>query len=792
MLRGHSIGLQNIVYFKEAVVDFEHPFTVITGHNRDSRISDTTSNGAGKSLLLSTLPNLRYESAPLSGKRTKKEMLGDSKSSVTWEFSDDKHRWRVEQTASKYVIYRDGKDLEVRTTPLQKKKLEEIFPITEDEFYSYIYLQSQRPLAFQVDKPAERLHYITRIFNLDAYDRMKKYFTNKLGEINNKQVEFDVTNNQLLRVTSLLDRLDWKDSDKVRLDRAKKTISDLRSPVTTVQAQIEALRSELSNAKHLSQLRKNRKAIVVPMNITEIKRHGKALRAYEDYLLELEPYKDKFGRLTRQISELEKSTGGLRLKALKKRISSSKKKLKALTKELTKLNTHRKACLANKKELDSSKEHLVSLGASPKSYKKYLKLDVDSHNQQIVEAKAVLQLRDVLHECDDGECPTCKQSVDVTSLRKHIKLAESKLKQSKEAIALHAASKDYAACLKLDIEFDFDDFEAKKSMYEQVEVSIDSDEASLDDVIRLVHLRSELDELTPPVKVKNPKYDEEQLEEFYSAVRKYESVTHTIKELESKCSRNIKEVQSELKSVQKKSKFISSKYDKAQKVHSELSARYSEYKVLIREQKEHLEKLEGIRPIIEQRDIIKTLEKAYSAKGLKVNAANTILQQIQTNLNRYSNLIFAEPFTFKLFADAKGVHCIVDRGKKKVSDVRLLSGAESDCFRLLWMWVMLIMVDDSRRVNFTVLDEPDSHMDETTRSLFIERFLPALRTMVPSVFLITPLDKHVYSDCRYLSVVKENGVSRLVENSSEDIGLLSPLSGSGVKETKRRKKAKAK
>jgi DNA repair exonuclease SbcCD ATPase subunit len=791
MIRGISLQIENVVYFKEAKVDFDSPFTVITGHNKDSRISSTTSNGAGKSLLLSTIPNLIFESAPLSGKRTKREMLHASESFVQWEFADDQHTWLIKQTPTNYTIYRDGKDLEVRTTPLQRKMIEKIFPITEDEFYSYIYLQSQRPLAFQVDKPAERLHYITRIFNLDAYDRMKKYFTNKLGEINNKQVEFDVTNNQLLRVVALLDRLNWKPSDKSKLDAAKETIKELRSPVTTIHAQIESLRSELSNAKHLSKLRDKRKSIQVPMQLTEIKHHGKLLRAYEDYLLELAPFKERRAELTSKIDALTESTGGVRLKALKLSIKTNKKTLKKLTAELTELNAFRKVCLDNKRKVDEALTRLEDCGVTPKTHKKFLSVDVDKHNQQIVEAKAVLQLRDVLHECDDGECPTCRQSVDVSTLRKHIKKAETKLLQSKEAVAQYSASTHYAACLSLDTEFDFDSFERKKSKYLELETSLETNEALLHDTLRLAHLRSDLDELLVPAKVRKPEYSEAQLESFYDLLKQYESITHTIEELKVKCNRNIRDIENDLLILQKKSKSIEAKYDEAQKIHSTLGARFSEYKVLTREQKEHLSKLEGIQPIIEQRSIIKSLEKAYSAKGLKVNAANTILQQIESNLNRYSNLIFAEPFKFTTFADDKGVHCIVDRGNKKISDVRLLSGAESDCFRLLWMWVMLIMVDDSRRVNFAILDEPDSHMDSTTRSLFIERFLPALRSIVPHVFLITPLDRHVYSDCNYIQVVKEGGQSRLVENCSEDIGLLPPLTGSdsdNVKPRVRRKK----
>ncbi|MNQ53390.1 hypothetical protein D3C85_674280 [compost metagenome] len=223
-----------------------------------------------------------------------------------------------------------------------------------------------------------------------------------------------------------------------------------------------------------------------------------------------------------------------------------------------------------------------------------------------------------------------------------------------------------------------------------------------------------------------------------------------------------------LTEAEQRYKKIERRYTKAQDICSNLGSKASEYKVLRRERKDALEKLELIKPIIAQRDMFKSLEKGYSAKGLKITAANGVLFQIEQLMNRYSNLIFAEPFKFSLFAKEDGVHCRVDRGNGKESDVRLLSGAESDCFRLLWMWVMLVMVEDDRRTNFCVLDEPDSHMDETTRSLFVERFIPALRTLVPHVFLVTPLSKHLYSECHYITVTKKNGVSKVVESDDDE------------------------
>jgi DNA repair exonuclease SbcCD ATPase subunit len=138
-----------------------------------------------------------------------------------------------------------------------------------------------------------------------------------------------------------------------------------------------------------------------------------------------------------------------------------------------------------------------------------------------------------------------------------------------------------------------------------------------------------------------------------------------------------------------------------------------------------------------------------------------IVYQLEQHYNRFANLIFAEPFKFNVVAKDDGVHIIVDRGNGNVSDVRELSGAESDSFRLLHFLACVIMAKADRRVNIAILDEPDAHMDETTITLFADRYIPFLRTLVPHVFLITQKGKHVHSDCSYVTVEKHKGVSRV-------------------------------
>lgn len=205
---------------------------------------------------------------------------------------------------------------------------------------------------------------------------------------------------------------------------------------------------------------------------------------------------------------------------------------------------------------------------------------------------------------------------------------------------------------------------------------------------------------------------------------------------------------------------LESKFVKANNRWTELKMIRTELDVLTRERESAYKQLEELQPIIERKNLIKSMEKAYGKKGLKLLAANSILGMVERGLNDHANLIFAEPFKFNIYADDKGVHCKVKRPDGKTSDVQQLSGAESDCFRLLFMLATRALMPAAKRPNFVVLDEPDSHMDDATRELFMNTFLPYLQTIIPCVNVITPFSTRYHAD-RIIRVVKHHGVATL-------------------------------
>lgn len=175
------------------------------------------------------------------------------------------------------------------------------------------------------------------------------------------------------------------------------------------------------------------------------------------------------------------------------------------------------------------------------------------------------------------------------------------------------------------------------------------------------------------------------------------------------------------------------------------------------------------------KSIIDSLVAAYSPKGLRNIALSSITTMLQQYINTFSDLLYGENMSFSITATKSGVSAMVTRPNKKVSDIRMLSGSESNCFSLLFMLSVLAMTPSIRRTNFVVLDEMDSHMDRVTKLRFYNNYLPVLKTVVDNVFVITP-NKNIhtlYTQDRdedgnnhqvvdhVLTVKKKNGVSSI-------------------------------
>lgn len=798
MIEVDSFILRNIVHFNEAKVPVRknNGLVVISGWNKDSRIAEDQNNGAGKSLLWSAFPNCMYAAAPSSTlKNTKKDMLDSSKSEIDIRFRNNQGmKTRIVQKSTKWLVFEEDrktgelKDSQARTSAIQQEKIAEHFPISQDEFYAYTYLssiQGQR-LHFQVDKPAERLKFITSIFQLDAYDKLKKYFTTMLGKIKDEQTKFDVLESKLLNVNTQLQKVNWNEGDAEKAKDSKKEFKRLKEKRDKLSRSASEVEQILGILKSLKRMIEKRDSLMedfpegksVDEVAKKLRSRKEVIRVYEAYVKQMASYERSTKRIREALAELD--TEGLpSRKKLVKKWDSLDKKRRSLSEKLADARStaeHHQRC---KRLVDQVLLKLKKLGFD-NAEDVDMETDIDD---DISICRTTLKLKKLLHSSEDSVCPTCQQSVDMDSIAKNVKKANKRLKKLETLAEARKYRQRYdEVAAEIEEIGEVPDPDVLEKEYESLKEKLQTIKAQIRTHEKRDELQDDLDNIEKPEKPEKtpPKNaDVEAIDEALEVCRELGKINHAIENVlsenpdlvaaENDIEGHIENAKEKLSAFNTKLKKLDKKYQKLMKFSSEFDLRLGEYRVLSKQKLELEQEIEQIKPLLAKRDLYKALEKAYSAKGLKVAKANEIVRLLEANLNRYSNLIFAEPFTFNVYATEKGVFCDVDRGNGKVSDVRLMSGAESDSFRLLFMLSLLLMVPSERRTNFVVLDEPDSHMDARTRSLFAERYIPFLREVVPHVFLITPHDHHLYRECENWVVRKEGGVSKLVrEGKSGD------------------------
>lgn len=797
MINVESFSLKNVVHFVKAEVPVtdNNGFVIVSGWNKDSRIADDQNNGAGKSLLWGAFPNCMYAAAPSSTlKNTKKEMLDSSKSEISVKFLNNNGLpVNVVQKPSKWLIheYDQSKDemidTKARTGDIQKAKIAEHFPLTIDEFYAYTYLssiQGQRT-HFQKEKPADRLKFITSVFHLDSYDKLKKYFTGMLARIKDEQTKFDVLENKLLTTTTQLKKLDWKEEDAAKAKKAKKKFDKLKKERDKIARSLNELEQIGHTLKRLKRLIKERDELFdgfpdkpIESVLSSLKSRREVVREYEAYEKQRASYERSTLKIRQKLDTLLESLEGKSLppiKKLQKKLDSVREKCDDLENRLDEAEQTYERSAKLEKTIKQLSSQLRDLG-----YDKPKDVDMDTDiDDDMSICKTTLRLRKLLDSDVDSECPTCHQHVDMKKITKNVKKAEKKLEKLKSL----SRARDITLTIKglrkelkeIDSSESVGDLKAELAPYLK-------ERSTIEVQIRVKQRIQELEENLEAIEVpeepeRKPKKNDtlSKLQDKIEVCRELQKLNASISDiLDSNPAlaaaeddmkgymRSCKEKHDHLES---QLSSIDAKYKKIMRFTSDFDRRLGEYRILSKQKLELEAEMEKIKPLLAKRDMYKALEKAYGKQGLKVHKANEILRLLEENMNRYSNLIFAEPFEFHLYANEKGVFCEVDRGTGKKTDVRLLSGAESGSFQLLFMVSLLLLVPSARRVNFVVLDEPDSHMDSSTRALLAERFIPFLREVVPHVFLITPGDRDVFRDYEHWQIIKKDGVSKLKRNA---------------------------
>ncbi|AFH14650.1 putative ATPase involved in DNA repair [Pseudomonas phage Lu11] len=753
---------EGIVSYKKGEFDFTNNcgLTTVSGHNRDSLIAKDQNNGAGKSLLFSMLPNVRFEQTPLADTR-KKNRIHSKGSFIEFDVNNLGHKWTIRQEGSGYKIFRDGVDLQVRGQAAQREQIEKIIPLTTEEWYSYVHLQSQKKLEFLYGTPRARMSYITDVWRLDQFDVLRRFYEKKVDEVKIAQNKADVHSHNLLNINDALNKNGWNRDKQKELDEATETVKATSKKVTKLQSKRQELKSLLKQVEFYAETTKQLKKLKGKVKFTkaELKEQYKYLQALEKYEDALQDYNRRSKKLKAKLEELGGAVGGKELRGSVKAMRQELDKLEADDARLVKIRDKHDAAVRELENLDDHTEPELRAFLSRCNKAKLNPMDTLQEEMSVV--KTTLKLADLLHNHEGGDqCPTCHQKVNLKDIEATVKAAKKRkgiLHSMIHALDIRMTKAKNTEIIEK-LGFDEEGFYRARKQIKKLRAAIDDAQEKLENSVRIDEINEQLSELEKP---KKPKGSASMTVEELEA---HAEMLDDIKRLEARLAEfdEVPEndnLAAQLKEVEKQLKKVEKKYTKAHKVTVKYNAYRAEHKLLTKQRDEVSTKLEEINPLIAKLKLYRAMAKAYSSKGLKRNAMHEIVYGLQQNYNKHAQLIFAEPFKFEVVAKEDGVHITVDRGQGNVSDVRELSGAESDSFRLLHFLACVIMAKDDRRVNLAILDEPDAHMDAATTNLFVERYVPFLRRIVPQVFIITQKGKHSHPKCSYVTVTKHKGVS---------------------------------
>ncbi len=781
----HILGLDltKVVTFKKLSVDFNQNLTYIRGLNLDADPANPTGNGAGKTLMFSTLANVLFQTTPLAlKKKSKRDILRQKGSSVglVLKQSADGPEYEIIQTSSGYKIYEDGKDLELRTIPLAEEYIRKLFPLSETKFYSTCYLSTQRPYPLQRDTDTNRLQHFIDIFNLDQHSAIKDVLTQRLRTIKDNELKLSVLEQQRLELRRKLKEIRGTASDseyrsaKAEYDSCTKRLEDLQADRYKLVTRQRDLSQLLEVEKTLDELRSRYQFKKPPEKMLRLfKKYRSDSLAWDRWRHRSEEASKLIAKIDKQLSQLEPPT------LSKEKIASRRKKcqlrLRELSDTINTLTAAKRKHANTTKEISRLQEEFDQLGISVKKL-----ADVD-YRSEIAVLNSTIKLERLLeHESSDTHsCPTCLTKLDFDGIRKAVTSAKKKKAQLQalaEAARLHAELEELRAN---QIEFCQEDLDSAVSEQTELTAKYDKYAEQHEALSRYETLVAHRAEIEIPAKpdCDEPEYSVSDIDEHtdlcasivdalsskdvilsnhadLSDLRSASAVTKKLGSISNKLSALDSDLAT-LREVQSKAAAVVTTYEQHRSTH----------KVYKRELEAVEVKIEKLKPSATTKKLLEILIKAYGPKGLRAVAADSICSLFQTNLNHYCDLIFAEPFVFDVKASESGISITVDRNNGKpdsVSDVRNLSGAESNSFQLLCLISLLPLLPDNERVNLVILDEPTSHQDAVSRELFHTRYIPVLREVVPCVYVVDNHRDPLPKDAKEWVVQKQDGVSTLL------------------------------
>ena len=751
MLRYHSLSLQNWVLFNQAQLGLNSlGTTVIGGENHTRR--GIRSNGAGKSLLLSSIPTLWYGSGPTvlaTKSRARRDAFYRKGSQINLCFGIDNKNYSITKyiqgQALRYDVHVDGNPLEFTNARAAEEWMAS-FAISEEQFYTTVYIDSRRPVLTMLGQGSQRFQFFSDLFRLESFDNIRTALEAGKSALRDEQVILAAQERELSELKCTIENLreslkEWSAETIVDVEKHLNSVREWQSLLKVLRRKAEELTKKGYDKIPYSP----KKYAVLKQKVADLEMQTILFHEYSTQAKKAVKAQREIDNLKRQIATIpEEGTGEkAKLNAILDHDQRIVKKESSIVKDLSELRYQR------------DRTPTVDEIEIQKLLAKYR-----SEYDRLAHARLILE---ALKVAKDNKCPVCGSKYKTNPVHKHkvIEKQEIICKQLAEDVPKmyrnyngmkNTQSKHNEIVSKLQ---QLDDEYSKLQKKRLPKKKIEEITTRIKELKQRTNLSLKMNSIQIPMqpKSKPPKKDPSlQLEKAHKQLTRLAKGRRWHKFLEQ-CNENgvtPRAFEEEKQDIAK----ITKELEKAK--HNTTLLKDAE-----KRQAKLRSKIEGAKKHLERAQAMDALLGAYGSTGLKRSACASLANKMQENLNTIAPLMF-DHYTFHFDVTARDFRILFEDKVRGASfDVRNLSGSESRAFTILSTMALLPILPDQYRSNLLILDEFEVNMDETLRDRFVNQVLAALQSTVSHIIIITPFPEY-YPEGRHCTVTKKGPESQLV------------------------------
>lgn len=730
----------------------KHRLSTIRGINMDR--DDNSGNATGKSLLPSSVATILNDSPPSAiRKKSAKEGMGP-KSDLRLFFSNEHGAFNIHQyiksSSVKLELFEGDVDLSIKNKTDIRAEIKAKLPISEETFYSQIYISSLRPPAMFNGKASDRLAYFEEVFDMRMYDVLKKRWSKKLTELGKLG---SVHKEMVSRRESLYEQVDLKAEKELK--KLKGRHSDIMNQYQTTNLEIQKLVShtvmmeqiegDLTEKQIKEKIQENKDRLSKGKKILREKKEAK--ESYDLYV----KTKDKKDRLNRELSSLKAENLYIpNARKLIKEQYSAKHGLEGAMESAENMEED----VLRYKELRNDLNGIKPVKESAKFYTKAIN-KIELRLEQLSKLKA-------------GEpCPLCDHKIPkdhkhgVADLKKSLTAHEAALVLAEKFEEMEALKKKIPKNI---LRYRKDIFEKE---LEKVDAEIERLEKAIDCEGRVERITGALEELTisktAPAEVKESEIDkiENGIEKIKDSINTLENNLRLLEKIEkSGTTLSYKDAKKALKAKKEWVKEVTPEMKSLGEKIDKLTSASVRSRTSLDQIKEIESKLGEMEERLSQKRILEELVKACSHKGVVLIETQALAQSYIDKLNLIAKGCFLEPITFSANVDTAKFDITAHRSGGE-GDIRSLCGSERGQFLPISGLALMSLMPSSQRSNLFIMDELDDNMSIPERRVFTDHFIPKVSETIENTVVITPksMEEFVIPNSEELVLLRKNKIT---------------------------------